>query len=290
MYDCIIIGMGCAGMSAAIYAKNAGMNTLILEASVPGGILNKVKSIDNYLGFKEISGSDLAYNMFEHIISLGIQYKIDKVLDIKEFEDYKLITTSKGEYKTKGLIIAGGRKIKRSGISNENDFVNKGISYCATCDGTLYKNKTVCLLGSDKIAFDEVKYLSNVVSKVYFITNKDVSFDTCEYSNVELINNVKVDKFLGEEKISGILLENGSVIDTDGVFIYYGYSSEVAFLNNLDICDEKGRVIVDSNMKTKCNMVYACGDIIKKDLYQVSTAVSEGAIAAINLNKELNER
>lgn len=290
MYDCVIIGMGCAGMSAAIYAKNAGMNTLILEASVPGGILNKVKFIDNYLGFKEISGSDLAYNMFEHVRSLGIQYKIDKVLDIKEFDDYKLITTGKGEYKTRGLIIAGGRKIKRSGISNENDFVNKGISYCATCDGALYKNKTVCLLGSDNVAFDEVKYLSNIANKVYFITNKDASFDVREYPNVELINNVKVDKFLGEDKISGILLENGSVIDVDGVFIYYGYSSEVAFLNNLDICDDKGRIIVDSNMKSKCDMVYACGDIIKKDLYQVSTAVSEGAIAAINLNKELNVR
>lgn len=290
MYDCIIIGMGCAGMSAAIYAKNAGMNTLILEASAPGGLLNKIKTIDNYLGFKNISGSDLAYNMFEHVRSLGIQYKIAKVLDIKEVDDYKLITTSKGEYKTRGLIIAGGRKNKRSGISNESEFINKGISYCATCDGALYKNKTVCLLGSDKVAFDEVKYLSNIVNKVYFVTNKDVSFDVSEYKNVELINNVKVEKFLGEGSISGILLENGSVIDTDGVFIYYGYSSEVAYLNNLDICDSNGMVLVDSNMKTKCDRVYACGDVIKKELYQVSTAVSEGAIAAINLNKELNVR
>ena len=104
------------------------------------------------------------------------------------------------------------------------------------------------------------------------------------------INNIKVSEFLGEDKISGILLENGSVIDTDGVFIYYGYSSEVAFLNNLDICDNDGRILVDMNMKTKCNLVYACGDIIKKDLYQISTAVSEGAIAAVNLNKELNVR
>lgn len=290
MYDCIIIGMGPAGMSAAIYAKNAGLNTLILEASAPGGLLNKVKSIDNYLGFKEISGSDLAYNMFEHVRNLDIKYKIDKVLDIKEVDDYKLITTNKGEYKTKGLIIAGGRKIKRSGISNENDFANKGISYCATCDGALYKNKNVCLLGSNEVAFDEVKYLSNIASKVYFITNKEVMFDVSKYSNVELINNVKVDKFLGEDKISGVLLQDGSVINTDGVFIYYGYSSEVAFLYNLDISDEMGRVIVDSNMKTKCDLIYACGDIIKKDIYQISTAVSEGAIAAINLNKELNER
>ena len=290
MYDCIIIGMGAAGMSAAIYAKNAGMNVLMLEASAPGGILNKVKSVDNYLGFKEISGSDLAYNMFEHIRILNIQYKIDRVLDIKKIDDYILITTSKGEYRTSGVIIASGRKIKRSGIVNENDFVNKGISYCATCDGALYKNKTVCLLGSDEVAFEEVKYLSNIVKKVYFVTNREVSFDISNLSNVELINNIKVEKFLGNENITGIMLENGSVIDTDGVFIYYGYGSEVAFLNNLDICDENGMVVVDDNMKTKCDKIYACGDIIKKELYQVSTAVSEGAIAAVNLNKELNVR
>ena len=290
MYDCIVIGMGCAGMSAAIYAKNAGLKTLILEESAPGGLLNKIKNVNNYLGFSNISGSDLAFNMFEHVRSLGVEYKITKVLDIKEDGEYKVITTTKGEYKTHGIIVAVGRKAMRSGLSNEKDFMNKGISYCAVCDGALYKGKDVVVLGSDSTAFDEAVYLSNICNKVYFVSNKNVEYNFEEYSNIEHINAVKVKEFLGDEKISGILLENGSVINCSCVFIYYGYSSEVAFLNNLGIVNDKGYIDVDDNMKTNCDLVYACGDIINKELYQVSTAVSEGAIAAVSLNKELNGR
>ncbi len=290
MYDCIVIGMGCAGMSAAIYAKEAGLKTLILEESVPGGLLNKIKKVNNYLGFKDINGSDLAFNMFEHVRSLNIEYKITKVLDIKSDGEVKIITTTKGEYKTKGIIVAVGRKPMRSGISNEKDYINKGISYCAVCDGALYKGKDVVVLGSDQTAFDEAVYLSNICNKVYFVSNKEVSFNLDKYSNIELINNIKVKEFLGEDNISGIVLQNDSVINCSGVFIYYGYSSEVAFLNNLGIVNDKGYIEVDDNMKTSKDFVYACGDIIKKELYQVSTAVSEGAIAAVSLNREINVR
>ena len=290
MYDCIVIGMGCAGMSAAIYAKEAGLKTLILEESAPGGLLNKIKKVNNYLGFKDINGSDLAFNMFEHVRSLNIEYKITKVLDIKSDGEFKIITTTKGEYKTKGIIVAVGRKPMRSGISNEKDYINKGISYCAVCDGALYKGKDVVVLGSDQTAFDEAVYLSNICNKVYFVSNKEVSFNLDKYSNIELINNIKVKEFLGEDNISGIVLQNDSVINCSGVFIYYGYSSEVAFLNNLGIVNDKGYIDVDSNMKTSKDLVYACGDIINKELYQVSTAVSEGAIAAVSLNKEINVR
>lgn len=290
MYDCIVIGMGCAGMSAAIYAKSASLKTLILEESAPGGLLNKIKKVNNYLGFSDINGSDLAFNMFEHVRSLNVEYKIAKVLDVKEENDYKVVITTKGEYKTKGIIVAVGRKPMRSGISNEKDYLNKGISYCAVCDGALYKDKDVVVLGSDNTALEEAIYLSNICNKVYFVSNKEVNFDLSEYSNIELINGVKVKEFLGDGNISGILLENSSVINCSGVFIYYGYSSEVAFLSNLGIVNDKGYIDVDSNMKTSVDYVYACGDIISKDLYQVSTAVSEGAIAGVSLNKEINGR
>ena len=290
MYDCIVIGMGCAGMSAAIYAKSASLKTLILEESAPGGLLNKIKKVNNYLGFSDINGSDLAFNMFEHVRSLDVEYKIAKVLDVKEENDYKVVITTKGEYKTKGIIVAVGRKPMRSGISNEKDYLNKGISYCAVCDGALYKDKDVVVLGSDNTALEEAIYLSNICNKVYFVSNKEVNFDLSEYSNIELINGVKVKEFLGDGNISGILLENSSVINCSGVFIYYGYSSEVAFLSNLGIVNDKGYIDVDSNMKTSVDYVYACGDIISKDLYQVSTAVSEGAIAGVSLNKEINGR
>lgn len=285
MYDCIVIGMGPAGMSAAIYANQAGLNTLILEENAPGGLLNKLKKIDNYLGFKNIDGPSLAYEMFEHVRNLNIKYKIVTVQDIKNENDYKVITTNKGEFKTKGIIIACGRKVKRSGIPNEDKFLNKGISYCAICDGALYKDKDVCVIGSSTLALEESEYLSKICKSVTIISNKEISFK--EKDNIKLINNKKVKDFIGEENLEKIILEDNTEIKTSAAFIYYGYTSSTSFLNKYNLCDEKGYIIVDSNMKTKEDKIYACGDIIKKELYQISTAVSEGAIAATNLNKEI---
>ena len=285
MYDCIKIGMGPAGMSAAIYAIQAGLNTLILEENSPGGLLNKLKQIDNYLGFKNIDGPNLAYEMFEHIRSLDIKYKIATVQDIKNEKDYKVVTTNKGEFKTKGIIIACGRKVKRSGIPNEDKFLNKGVSYCAICDGALYKDKNVCVIGSSKIALEEAEYLSKICSTVTIIANKEINYN--EKDNIKIINNKKIKEFVGNDYLESIILEDGTKLDTSCAFIYYGYTSSTSFLNKYDLCDEKGYIIVDSNMKTKEDKIYACGDIIKKDLYQISTAISEGAIAATNLNKEI---
>ena len=285
MYDCIIIGMGPAGMSASIYAQQAGLNTLILEENSPGGLLNKLKQINNYLGFKNIDGPNLAYEMFEHVRNLGIKYKIATVQDIKNENNYKVITTNKGEFKTKGIIIACGRKIKKGGIPNEDKFQNKGISYCAICDGSLYKDKDVCVLGSSKVAFEEAEYLSKICKTVTIITNKEVNFE--EKNNIKIINNKKIKEFNGNDYLESIILEDDTKIDTSCAFIYYGYTSSTSFLNKYELCDEKGYIIVDSNMKTKEDKIYACGDIIKKELYQISTAISEGAIAATNLNKEI---
>ena len=181
MYDCIVIGMGPAGMSAAIYANQAGLNTLILEENAPGGLLNKLKKIDNYLGFKNIDGPSLAYEMFEHVRNLNIKYKIVTVQDIKNENDYKVITTNKGEFKTKGIIIACGRKVKRSGIPNEDKFLNKGISYCAICDGALYKDKDVCVIGSSSLALEESEYLSKICKSVTIISNKEINNLNIDY-------------------------------------------------------------------------------------------------------------
>lgn len=293
MYDCVIIGMGAAGMSAAIYAKRSNLKTLILEENMPGGILNKISKIDNYLGFKSISGSDLAYSMFEHVNNENIEYKITKVLNIEDNKEYKVVYTTKGEFKTKGIIICIGRKLKKSGLLNEEKFLGKGISYCAVCDAPLYKNKNVIVLGSNNTAVEEAIYLSDFASNTKIITNKKIEdlklIEKLNSKNIEIINGKKVTNFIGEDIITGIELDNNEIINTDGIFIYYGYSSDTSFLKDLDITDERGYIIVNNNMKTKHDYIYACGDIIKKELYQVSTAVSEGAIAAYNLNKEIKE-
>ena len=294
MYDCIIVGMGPAGMSAALYAKRSGMNTLIIDSSAPGGLLNKISIVENYLGVGSISGIDLALKMFEHVRSEEIPYKIETVTSVKNNNDYKTIYTTKGEYKTKTIIFAIGRKPKSSSIVNEEKYKNKGISYCAICDAALYKNKELVVLGGGNSAFEESIYLSDFASKITIIVKNEISADdelTCEAKNknINIMTGVSVSEFIGNDKIAGVLLDNGNVINCSGVFIYYGYSAETSFISNLNITDDKGYIEVDNNMRTSVDGIYACGDIIKKNVYQIITACSDGAIAALSAKKYVSK-
>ncbi len=292
MYDVIIIGMGPAGMSAGIYAKRSGLNTLILEGMYPGGLLNKVSIVDNYLGIKNISGADLSLNMFEHIKDVGVNYKIEKVLKI-ENSDVKKITTTKSVYETKSIIFAIGRTPKKSGLPNEEKYIGKGISYCALCDGNLYKNKDIIILGGGNSAFEEAVYLSKIVKSIKVLfrseirAEKELRDEVNAQSNIEIITGVTVEEIMGDEVVGGVRLANGDIIKCDGIFIYYGYEAETGYLNNLGITDDKGYILVDSKMRTSKPLIYACGDIIKKDLYQIITAASEGAIAATSARKDI---
>jgi thioredoxin reductase (NADPH) len=295
MYDCIIVGMGCAGMSAGIYAKRAGLNTLMVDEAMPGENLSKISVIENYLGFKSITGSELALQMFEHIKSEDVQYKIAKVLNIRINDDgTKTVFTSKGEYKSKGVIIAGGRKYKKSGLANEDKYIGKGISYCAVCDGPLYKNKTIVVLGGGNSAFEEAAYLSRFAKSVTIIVRGSIKADMqareqVNKANIKIIAQRSVVEFLGNEYITGVKLDDDTVIDCDGVFIYFGTVADTSFIKELDITDENGYILVDNCMKTKYDGIYACGDVIKKELYQIATAVSDGAIAATCLKRELDK-
>jgi thioredoxin reductase (NADPH) len=295
MYDCIIVGMGCAGMSAGIYAKRAGLNTLMVDEAMPGENLSKISVIENYLGFKSITGSELALQMFEHIKAENVPYKITKVEHISINEDgTKTVSTSKGDYITKGVIIAGGRKYKKSGLKNEDKFVGKGISYCAVCDGPLYKNKTIVVLGGGNSAFEEAAYLSRFAKSVTIIVRGSIKADMqareqVNKANIKIIAQRSVVEFLGNEYITGVKLDDDTVIDCDGVFIYFGTVADTSFIKELDITDENGYILVDNCMKTKYDGIYACGDVIKKELYQIATAVSDGAVAATCLKRELDK-
>lgn len=290
MYDCIIVGMGCAGMSAGLYAKRSGMNTLIIDGSAPGGLLNKISIVENYIGVGSISGIDLALKMFEQIRNEEVPYKIETVTSVKNNNDYKIVYTTKGEYKTKTIIFAIGRKPKSSSIPFEEKYKNKGISYCAVCDASLYKNKELVVLGGGNSAFEEALYLSNFASKITIIVKDKISadkelIDDVKSKNINIITGTSVSEFLGDDNITGVRLDNGNIINCSGVFIYYGYIAETSFINNLDITDDGGYILVDNDMKTKIDGIYACGDIIKKNVYQIVTACSDGAIAALSAKK-----
>ncbi len=291
MYDTIIIGMGPAGMSAGIYAKRAGLNVLMIDENAPGGLLNKITVVENYLGFKSISGPDLASNMFEHILNEKVPFKLARVTNVVDENGIKKVTTTKGEFTSKGLIIATGRKPRKSGLINENKFIGKGISYCAICDAPLFKNKKLCVLGGGNSAFEEALYLSKFASEITIITKYDITAEEklvqeIKNKNINIINN-GANEFFGEDTLKGIILDDGSFIECDGAFVYYGYESDTSFIKSLEVENINGYIIVDNKMKTNIDKVYACGDIIKKDVYQIVTGISEGAIAAIQLKNDL---
>lgn len=283
-FDCVVVGAGIAGMTAAIYLKRSNVNVLLLDSEAPGGLLNKITSIENYPGFNKITGSELAYKIYEQVTNLGIEVRYGNVLEIKD----NIVTTDIEQIKTKKVILAIGRKARK--LENTNDVLN--ISYCALCDANLYKNKIVAVIGYSNSAIEEAIYLSEICKKVIVI-GRGSSFKG-EQILIEKLNNLKNVEIYLDCVIKNLKKENNVLkeIETnkgnfkiDGMFVSIGYEPNSSFLTNID--KENGYIIVDDKMKTNIDYIYACGDIIKKDIYQLTTAVAEATIAAINVKKTL---
>ena len=294
IFDCIVVGAGVAGMTSAIYLKRAGYNILLLEKSAPGGQINMSPKVENYPGFINIDGASLALNIFEQTQKLGIEYKYGNVQSIKKEADIFIIKTDMEEYKTKTVIVATGRSIKKLNIDNEQNLIGKGISYCALCDGYFFKDKNVAIIGTDDRTLEEVIYLANICKKVYLIYNKS------EYDNnksiLSKVNNlenieIKFNRNINEIKskndcLYSIITDKKEEIMCDGFFINNGYQAQLDFLN--EITTENEYIIVDKKMKTNILGLFACGDIIKKDVYQLTTAIGEATVAAKSVDEYLN--
>lgn len=293
MYDVIIIGMGMAGITAGIYAKRAGHKVLMFEKKAPGGMLNQINKITNYPGFDEISGSDLAMNLFMQVKKLGIEFKNEEVLSVSLDGDIKSVTTKSGVYEAKKIVIATGRTPKYLGLDNEKDYLGKGLSTCAVCDGFLYRGLDVAVVGSGNSALQESVYLSGLCNKVYllhrgieFKGDDDLVEKVRNTPNIEIVDGVNISKINEENgKISSILLDNDKVINVSGVFIYIGFRPDTEIFKDFDLLNINGDIVVDENKETKIDSVYAIGDCIKKDVYQLVTAASDGAIAITNMDK-----
>lgn len=287
MYDCIIVGMGPAGMSAGIYAKRSGLKTLILEKNTPGGLINVTNLVDNYLGFDNISGPDLAFKMFEHVKNNGVEYKIEEVIKIKKENNIFKIDTGKSSYEAKTIILAGGRQPRK--VDLEDNLKNLRISRCAVCDAPLYKNKKVLVLGGGNSAFEEGIYLSDFAESLIIVTRNEVKADKELYEQAESKENIKIlehEEITSLEEIDSkykVKLKNDELI-VDGIFSYIGYAPSTEYLSNLGILEENGYInAVDT--ETEVPGLYACGDILKKTVYQIITASSEGATAALKAKK-----
>ena len=289
-YDCIVIGAGVAGMTAALYLKRSNMKVLLLEKEMPGGQINKTTLIENYPGFTKINGTDLALSMYEQIKNLDIEYKTVTVINIIDNNELKIVKTTKEQYTAKNIVLATGRKPKKLSLENEDKLLGHGISYCAICDGNFFKNKVVAIVGGGNSALTGALYLSSIASKVIIINRSsklradEVFKDKINNKkNIEVLYNSKVTKLNDQNGILDSIEINNNIVKVDGLFIYIGFDPDLSYLNNLSIENNNSYIIVDNNMKTSIDGIYACGDIIDKKVYQIATAVGEAAIAATSI-------
>jgi len=293
MYDIIIVGAGPAGLTAALYALRANKKVLIFEANTYGGQIINANKMENYPGIKSISGFDYATELYNQVMELGAQIKYETVLRIDE---NKNVITSNNTYNSKAIILATGAKSKKLGIKNEIEYLGKGLSYCATCDGNFYKDKIVAVVGGGNTAITDAIYLSDIASKVYLIHRKD-SFraddkyitELKEKHNVELVLNTNITDIYGDSILEGIKLDNGLNIALNGLFIAVGQEPKNEMFSSLIDIDEKGYIISNDGVHTNVKGIYVAGDARVKNLRQVVTAVSDGAIAATTAILEMKK-
>lgn len=299
MYDIIIIGSGIAGLTSAIYALNNKRKVLILESQTYGGQIINSNIINNYPGFLEISGFDLMTNIYNQVKNLGGVIKYEEVLEITK---NKKIITKNETYEAKSIIISTGLAPRKLNLENEDKFIGKGISYCATCDGSFYKDKVVMVVGGGNTAIEDVIYLSNICKKVYLVyrrkeLRKDVNLTekVKELSNVEIIYNSNIEKLNGDESLNSVDIINKDTekitnIIIDGLFVAIGKIPSGNIFKDLLNVTENGYIITDEDCHTNIEGIYAAGDIRKKKLRQLVTAASDGAIAAIEAIKYINKK
>lgn len=309
-YDLVVIGGGPAGMTTAIYAQRANLKTVIIEKYIVGGKMIKTSEIENYPGYDYILGPELSEKMQKQVEKLQVEFVTDEVIKITDSENHKIKTVllSSGDVLiAKGVIIATGSLERKIGVRGEEEYANRGVSYCAVCDGALFKNKIISVVGGGYAACEESLYLTRFTNKVNLIHRRD-QFRADDKTvnkvknneNINLITDHVVLKVLGTEdkkkvgklEIQNIKTKEISEITTDALFPYIGSDPVTKFVKDLDICDSNGYIIVNDKCQTKIPGLYAAGDVIAKNLRQIVTAVNDGAIAAqylINFIDNFNE-
>lgn len=297
MYDIIIVGGGPAGLTAALYAGRANKKVVVFEAKVPGGQIVNAHMVSNYPGIDNISGADYATNLYNQVLNLGVEVKFETVLSIN---DDKEVTTNSGTYKAKAIILATGAENRKLRIENEEKLVGKGVSYCATCDGNFYKEKIVAVVGGGNTALEDALYLSGLASKVYLIHRRDTFRGEAKLvneleqkDNVIIIYNSNVIKINGNDKVESIVIKNIdesiNEIDIDGLFIAVGQEPKNIIFKDVVDVDEKGYIVTKDDVHTNKKGIYVAGDAREKLLKQLTTAVSDGSIAATVAIKEMED-
>lgn len=292
-YDVIIIGGGAAGMTAALYSLRSGKSVLLLEKETIGGQIAKSPRVENFPTIKEISGEELSSKLFDQIMDLGCEFELDTVTKLEKIDNEFKVTGEYGTYGSKSVIIATGLEHRKINIENEDELIGKGVSYCAVCDGAFYKDEDVCLIGDGNTALQYSILLSNYCKKVYVCTLFDKFFGDDilvkklkERENVEIIQNISLTKFIANDELEGLLFKNtkdDSLLElkVKGCFIAIGQIPNNDIFNNLVDLDKNGYILVNEDLETKTKGLFVAGDCRQKKVRQLTTAVSDGAMASV---------
>lgn len=294
IFDIIILGGGPAGLSAAIYAARSAAKVAIIDISMLGGQPSNYLELENYPGFSRIEGFELMEKFEDQADMFGIEkFPMEEIQSINLTSEIKTITTLNGEFKAKSVIIATGAQAKKLGVNGEKEFVGRGVSYCAVCDGAFYKDKTVAVVGGGNAAVEEAMYLTRFANKVYLIHRRDelradkiVQDRAFKNEKLEFIYDTVVKEINGEDLVKSATIENvktGEVKDLEinGIFPYIGFEPNVDLFNGKVEQDKNGFIVTDATMQTNIKGVYAIGDVRTTPLRQVITAAADGAIAAV---------
>lgn len=293
MYDIIIVGAGPAGLTAAVYARRAGKSVLVLEKDTFGGQVTFSPKLENYPGFQEISGNELAQRMLEQAMALGAEIDMDTVTEVLDGE-VKTVVGEAGRYEARSVIIAAGARHRRLNLPREEEFIGNGISFCAVCDGAFYKDQHVAVIGGGNTALQEIALLAEICKKVTVVQN--LAFLTGEEKMVQLLlskNNIDyfyntvVTGYEGETSLLAIRLLNTETQETsrleiDGIFLAIGTAPENDAYQKVAKLNEYGYIVSDESCQTGTPGIFVAGDCRTKAYRQVATAISDGAAAALN--------
>lgn len=292
MYDIIIIGAGPAGLTAAIYARRAGKSCLIMERSAFGGQIALSPKLENYPGFVEISGAEFSDRLVEQALGLGAEVELDEVTAVNDHGTHKTVTTTSGEFEARAVIIAAGAKHRHLGLEREEELTGMGVGYCAVCDGAFYKGQTVAVYGGGNTALQDAVMLSEICGKVYLIHRRDtlrgekrLEEKLRARENVEFVLESQIEELLGGEELEGLILRHNDgsrrELAVNGLFIAIGYAPDNAPYAGVAALDEGGYIAAGEDCRTASPGVFVAGDCRGKAIRQVTTAVGDGAVAAL---------
>lgn len=299
MTDLIIVGAGTAGLTAAIYGTRAGKSVLILEAKTYGGQIANTPDIENYPGLAHVSGFDYATALYEQATGLGARYRNEKVLSIEDKGETKVVHTRRHEYECRAVILATGAKNRQLGLDREEELVGKGISYCATCDGSFFKGQTVAVNGGGNTALEDAAYLADICQKVYLIHRRDqFRGDAADVEklkakeNVEFVLDSVITGLVGEGHLTGIMVKNKKTGETrdipvSGLFVAIGQEPDNQPFADLVRLDPAGYISAGEDCLTGTPGIYTAGDCRTKKVRQLTTAAADGAVAALAACAEL---